>query len=486
MKTSLFRNLRLQTYLHVVNTLIPLITTPYVARVLGASMIGIFSSFHSIASFFTLFAVMGTNIYGTRCISLERDNEKRKTLFLEIYYMQLVTCVLASLCYLFYCVFLASNKVMAFLQFITLFGCFIEVSWFYFGIEDFKVTVLTSVVFRVISVICLLTLVKDREDLWIYTIIMLGSALMSQLVLWLGMWKNGYFKRRIVERGNVLSHFLPNIKLFIPLLAMTVCTSTDKAMLGTLSTYEQAGYYSNIDRIINVPFSIFTGFGTVFLPRISSIYSENKDRAKQFFFDTLSGIIMLGVAICCGIIAVADNFIPFFLGSGYASCIFLIKVFSPVIIIKCISNAIRMHFLIPFKMEAIYIKATGIGAILNVILNFILVPRYGALGAIFTTLVSEIIVLAIQVAIPYKASELKKTVVDLLAYLCIGTLMILALKFIGFECSKGVVKILFDVVIGAFIYCILTLIYWIISHNRFYEMNIKPRVVNFFRRMNRK
>ena len=473
MKSKLFNNLRLQTYLQIVNTIIPLITTPYIARVLGADNIGVYSSTHSIASFFILFALMGTSSYGTRCLSTENDIEKRRKVFIEIYIMQLITSFIATSCYFFYCVFFADNKLIAYLQFITLAGCFIDVSWFFFGMEDFKIPVLSSMFFRLVSVILLFSFVRDSGDLWIYSIIMLSSAFMSQVVLWLIVLKNGYLRRVRIYKDDIKKHILPNLKLFIPIFAMTVYNSTDKAMLGKLSTYDQAGYYANIDRIINVPFSIFSGIGTVFLPRMTVLCSEEPEKAKVFFFNTLSGIVMLGVAISCGLIAVSDSFIPFFLGSGYNACIVLIKFFSPVIIIKCISNAIRLHFLVPFKMENIYIKATCGGALLNFSLNIFLIPKYGALGAIITTFVSETVGLAIELFLTYKLADLKVVARDTFFYLIAGLVMIGVLQIIDFNFLWIGFNILLEVVIGALIYIVLIFCYWIISHNAFYEMYVR-------------
>ena len=476
MKSSLFKNLRLQTYLQIANTIIPIITTPYIARVLGASMIGVFSSAHATASFFTLFAVLGTTNYGTRCLSAESDVEKKKVLFFEIYCLQLITSLIATLCYLFYCVFLADNKLMAYLQLITLLGCFIEISWFYFGLEEFKATVTTSMVIRIISVVFLFVLVKSKDDLWIYAVIMLVGPLVSQLILWCIIIKKGYLGTEIPEIKRITRHLFPNLKLFIPILAMTVCNSTDKVMLGTLSTYEQTGFYSNIDRVINVPFSIFSGISTVFLPRITSICSENKERAKAFFIDTLSGIIMLGVAISFGIIAVSDYFIPLFLGPGYEECVFLINVFAPIIIIKCISNAIRLHYLVPFREESIYIKATCIGAVLNIVLNYVLISKSGALGAVLATLISETIVLIIQIVLSLKFSELISTYRDLLAYLCFGVVMTIVIRCFKFDGGSVFLKLIIDVFIGAFVYGVMTFIYWIISGNLFYSNFIRPKI----------
>lgn len=476
MRASLFKNLRLQTYIQVINSIIPLITTPYISRVLGADNVGIFSSYHAMASFFTLFAVFGMGSYGTRCIAAERNETKRKALFMELYSLQLITCCISAVGYLGYCLFLADNNTMAFLQFITLGGCFLDISWFYFGIEDFKFAVVTNTIFRIASVFCLLFWVNTCNDVYIYTIIMLGSAFMSQLVLWIGLIRKGYIKIRGIKKERIKEHIIPNFMLFVPMIAMTVCNSTDKAMLGALSSYDQAGFYANTDRIINVPYSLFLGIGTVFLPRMTSLSNENKSNAKSYFFDTLSGIIMLGVAISFGIISVARRFIPFFLGPGYEPCVLLVEVFSGVVIIKSISTAVRMHYLVPFKEEKIYIIATAVGAVLNLFLNFILIPQLGALGAVITTLISEFIVLVIQIIRVFRIADLKNSIIDLIVYIGIGLVMAFILRFLNIKAFNSDIEMIIDIFVGTIVYCLLTLIYWRLSKNRLYILYIKPRV----------
>ena len=480
MRTSLFKNLRLQTYLQVINSIIPLLTTPYISRVLGANNIGIFSSYHAIASFFTLFAVFGMGTYGTRCISAESDEKKQKSLFIELYILQLITCSISTIFYLAYCLFFANNSEMAFLQLITLFGCFIDISWFYYGIENFEFVVVINTVFRVLSVFALFLFVRDGKDLFAYTIIMLGSAFVSQLVLWLELVRKNLLSNREYRKKNIKNHIVPNLMLFVPLIAMTICNNTDKAMLGILSTYDQAGFYANTDRIINVPYSLFLGIGTVFLPRMTSLYNISKEKAKDYFFVTLSGVIMLGVAICFGIISVSQSFIIMFLGPGYEPCIALVKVFSGIIIIKSISNAIRMHYLVPFKKELIYIAATVIGAIINIILNYLMIPRYGALGAVLATLISESIVLVIQVFRVFTLVELKSSIIDLIAYICIGLVMVFVLTQTNTVFVDSKLEIIIDVILGMLIFCLMTLIYWNTSHNKLYVLYIKNRIAKLF------
>lgn len=474
MKISLFRNIRFQTYLQITNTIIPLITTPYIARVLGSTQIGVYSVTTSVAAFFTLFEMLGTTSYGTRAIVAEVDEEKKKDTFAEIYVLQLFSCFIATACYSIYLFFCQDNKLIAVLQLITLVGYFFDVSWFYFGIEDFKTTVQWSFLFRILSFISLFIFVKKTEDLWIYTVIMLSSAALSQIVLWCLLIKKGYFRFGKIKAENVLRHLKPNLLLFVPLIAMTIYHSTDRIMLGMFSTYEQAGYYYNVDKVINVPFAVFTGMGTVMLPRMTAMFQEDERNAEDFFYNSLSAFMMLGAAICFGIIAIAKQFIPLFLGDGYSECTLLIIIFAPIILVKCVSNAIRMHYLIPKKLESIYIIATMIGAVINAVLNWILIPKLGASGAEITTIVSELVALIIQLAFIFDGKRYLRMAVDLLAYVAMGLLMVFILRAFDNLSSNMLMITTVKVFAGAMVYCLMTLVYWIVSGNRFYSLYVRP------------
>lgn len=461
----MFKNLRFQTYLQIVNTIIPLITTPYIARVLGSVQLGIFSYTTSVASFFTLFAMLGTTNYGTRAIATETDEEKRRTVFAEIYFFQLVTCSISIILYLGYLVICRENRFIAGLQLITLIGYLFDVSWFYFGMEEFSITVKCNMFFRIMAFVSLFVFVKDAGDLWIYTVIMLLSAALGHGILWIKLLKDREISFGGIKRSSIVRHIKPNLLLFVPLIAMTIYHSTDKLMLGMFSTYEQTGFYYNVDKVINVPLAVFSGIGTVMLPRMTVLFQQDRNRAKEFFFECMGGIMMIGTAICFGIIAVAEEFIPLFLGKGYTECIQLIITFAPIVIVKCISNTIRMQYLIPQGQESIYIKATVAGAIINVVLNYILIPQYGALGAEITTIVSEVVALVIQIVYMHERKRFVKTGADLLAYVFLGVVMVLVVRPFDSIVSKAYMLTLVKVVIGGVAYCSLVIVYWWIFRN---------------------
>lgn len=353
--SSIKKNLGLQTAYQILSASMPLITAPYLARKLGAEQLGIFSYTTSIVMYFTLVAMLGTVNYGTRSIASAKDDKaKRNDVFSSIYYLQITVTALATVAYVLYLVvFCRENQLISLLQGIALLSCFVDINWLFFGVEDFQITVTRSIVIKIATVILILLLVKQKTDLWLYTLIMLGGTFLSNAVLFIYLPRYVSFTK--VSIGQIKDHIKPNIVLFIPLLAMTVYHTMDKTMLGALSTYEQSGFYYNSDKIVQIPLLIINGIGTVMLPRMSSLLAEKKQKkADDLFITTMEGVAAISIAIACGIVAVSKEFIPFFFGDGYEPCIVLTIVFSPILLFKGFSVIARTQYLIPMKMERVH------------------------------------------------------------------------------------------------------------------------------------
>lgn len=316
--SKLKKNLGYQTVYQILNTCIPLITSPYLARVLGAEKQGVFSYTQSIVNYFTLFAMLGVVNYGTRTIAdCGKDRGKRSRTFWNIYILQLCCTVISISVYAFYLTQICSqNTYIAFLQIFYLLGSLVDINWLFFGVEKFKITVSRNMVIRICSVILILMLVRKPSDLWIYTVIMSGSTFLSNAILWFFASKEIDLKAiKEISWFEIVSHIKPNLVLFVPLMAMSVYHIMDKTMLGLLSTYKQVGYYYNADKIINIPIGILTGVGTVMLPRMTSLNKEGKlEEARKLFLLSIELIIVVAVAMACGISAISKEFTPFFFG----------------------------------------------------------------------------------------------------------------------------------------------------------------------------
>ena len=254
MASSIKKNLGMQTAFQMLNTCLPLITAPYLSRTLGATSLGVYSFTSSIVSYFTLFAMLGTVNYGTRTVAAVKENkEERSKCFWGIFMLQLFVTALCLVAYVIYMIFICKdNYVIAWIQGITIICCCFDINWLFFGVENFKITVTRSMIIKIVTVVLILLMVKTKEDLWVYTLIMAMGTLISQIVLW--VYVPRYISYSRISIKDILVHIKPNIILFIPLLAMSVYHIMDKTMLGILSSYEQNGFYYNADKLLTSPY----------------------------------------------------------------------------------------------------------------------------------------------------------------------------------------------------------------------------------------
>lgn len=467
---NLKKNLGYQTIYQVLTTCLPLLTAPYLSRVLGAECLGIYSYTLSIVNYFTLFAMLGMANYGTRTIAMSGKNRREiSQTFWEIYSLQCFTSIIALIFYyaMVRLVFPIEDFTVFLFQGLYLIACLADISWLFFGIEAFKVTVTRNIVVKLLTVLSIFVFVKSPEDLWKYTAIMSTGTLLSNAALWIYLpkivdihaWKH-------VSAKNIVRHIKPNIVLFVPLVATSVFHTTDKTMLGLMSTDEQSGFYYSSDKIINIPIGILNGIGTVMLPRMTALYQEKKTvEANSLFRTAIEAISCAASAMAFGIAAVANEFVPVFFGQGYEPCIELTIAFTPILIIKSLSMVSRMLYLVPQKLEKTYTQSVFASAIINVIVNAMLIPQIGAMGAVMGTLVAEIVCCVWQYSSISKRLNLRNAWVRSFVYIIWGFLMFFAVRLASKVFSNIFVCLIFEISVGAAVYIALCIIFWKISKN---------------------
>ena len=471
MANSIKKNLGFQTIYQILNTCLPLITGPYLARVLGATQLGVFSYTSSVVSYFTLIAILGTVNYGTRSIASVKDDVMlRSKKFCEIYSLQLGTSIIAIILYVIYVAgFDHENTIISVIQIIAIISCACDISWLFFGLESFKTTLTINLIFRIATVLAILVLVKSPKDLWIYALLMLGGTLLAQLFLWIYVPR--YIRFLKISCKDIICHLKPNLLLFIPLLAMSVYHTMDKTMLGLLSTYEQTGYYYNSDKVINIPLCIINGVGTVMLPRMTSLYNlGRKEEGNKLFLISLECIAVVSIAMAFGIAAIAKEFVPLFFGNGYDSCVSLVVVLAPVLIIKGLSNTVRTQYLIPLSLETIFTKSVIAGAITNLIFNILLIPKMGAMGAVIGTLLAELVACIWQFICIYKTIDLNRSLCNCFVYLGAGIIMFVCVRVVAIVLIPIWIKITLEIIVGIIVYFIICLAFWKISNSKMYRM----------------
>lgn len=456
-KKSTVKNLGYQTFYQLFSTAMPLITAPYLARTLGATQQGVYSYANSIVSYFILFSMLGINNYGTRKIAAAGDHvEKRSAAFFNTYTLQVVTCLTCLAAYIVYLAcFCRDNFQIAALLILELLACLFNVTWLYFGTEEFKATVIRNFFVKLATVVMILVLVKRPEDLWLYALLTNGSNLIGNIVLWLSVKKRVHFVKP--DYAEIRRSLKPIMVLFIPILAMSVYQVMDKTMLGILSDYDNSGFYYNADRVVNIPLGIITGISTVLFPRaVSVLNTENKGNFLSLFSRSTEGTMLIACAFSFGIAAVSAEFTPVFFGPGFEACAALIVAFAPIIILKSLSAVVRYQYLVPMHEEHCFTWSVLAGACVNLAVNLLLIPLLGAMGAVLGTMIAELVACVSQIWFVQKETRYLPMLFQSVPYVIIGLVMYAAVRGASSLLPFGnLLKLLVEIMIGAAVYLLL-------------------------------
>lgn len=380
--------------------ILPLVVTPYIARVLGVENNGLYAFSSTVACYFIMLAKLGLDNYGNRSIAFVRDDrEERSRVFWGIYTLQLLTSIFALLLYLaIVFAFFQGHLLIYLMQFIYVSSVLFDVSWFFYGMEKFRITTVRSLVPRALLILGVFLFVATEDDLWVFTGLMAASFLLEQLLLFPFVFRHVDFIR--LGWQDVIQHLRPNLRLFIPLLALSIYNWMDKLMLGLVDSTAAVAYYNFAESIINLPKGLVTALGTVMLPALSYMVIKEGGRATPAYRDTLERSMgftgFISCALCFGIAGVAPVFVPWFFGPLYDQTIYLTIGLAIVMIPMSIVDVIQTQYLIPFKRESVYTRSVVLGAIVNLCLNILFIPLWGAFGAVIGTIGAEIAVCSYQ------------------------------------------------------------------------------------------
>lgn len=431
----------------------PLITAPYISRVLGAEKTGIYSYTYSIAYYFVLFAMLGINNYGNRLIAKNRDNqEKLNVEFSSLFLLHLILSLISLIVYIIYILFFVSNyKSIAVIQTMYVLSAIFDVNWFFFGIEKFKITVFRSTAIKILSILLLFIMVKGKNDLPIYTIIMAGSSLLSQILIWPYLKK--YVKFVKVDYKDIKKHIKPCTLLFIPVIAISLYNIMDKIMIGNQSTMTELGYYENAEKIIYIPLSIITALGTIMLPKMSNLIANSKEEIlRKYISKSFDFVLFSSCALCFGLLGISSNFIPFYLGTEFEKTAILIEILSITIVFKAFANVIRTQYLIPKEKDKEYITSVILGAVINLIANYFLINKFYSIGAAIATVLAEFVVMAYQMYAVKNELKTFKEFIKGWKYFVFGLLMAIIVYYIGIIIDNKILAIIMQIIVGAGIY----------------------------------
>lgn len=396
---SLKLNFIMNAILAMSSFIFPLITFPYVSRVLLPIGTGRISFATSLISYFQMFAQLGIPTYGIRVCAKARDNRVELTRIAhELLIINLVMSIFSYLILAAALIFvprLREDRILYIIISMTIFLSAIGMEWLYKALEEYSYITFRSIVFKIIAIIAMFILIRKQEDYVIYGGITIFASSASNILNFINVHK--YIEMKPVGNYNLKRHLQPIFVFFAMACATTIYTNLDTVMLGFMTTNVEVGYYNAAIKIKTILVSVVTSLGTVLLPRASYYIEQGYvDEFRKISKKALNFVILLSFPLVIYFILFAREVIYFLSGSAYAGAVLPMQLIMPTLILIGITNILGIQILIPQGREKIVLYSEIIGAIIDLIINWLLIPRLASAGAAIGTLIAEFSVLVVQ------------------------------------------------------------------------------------------
>ena len=388
------RNFILNTMFQILRLISPLVVTPYVSRILGVEGIGLFSYTYSIEYYFFIFAVLGTTAYGAREISRHRDEpEKMSHIFWEIWFLTFTTSLISIGAWSIVVFTSGQNQLYFAILTFYLLSAMVDITWFYTGLERFPVIVIRNMVVKVVEIALVFLLVKKAEHLYLYFLIMAGGAFLGNATLWLGMRKN--LKKVAWRTLRPFRHLKETLIFFLPTIAVSIYTVVGKTLIGAITKSEtESGVYEQTTKIVEIIKAVaVVSLNTVLGPRNSYLHKKGElQQIRTNIRGSMDFVLLMSIGAACGVIGVADLFVPWFFGPGYEVVALLLRVLSPIVVIIGVSYTLGSQYYEPVGLRLKSAKYLVVGACCSVVLNVLLIPFLNSLGAVIGSLIAEFVI----------------------------------------------------------------------------------------------
>lgn len=455
---KLIKNYLYNAFYQLFVLIVPLITMPYIARVLGPTGAGINSFTNSNTQYFILLGSVGVSMYANRQIAYNRDNkEKASQIFWEVFFMRMFTILAALLLFYGFVYFNNSYRSEYMLQSVLIIAAAFDISWFFMGIENFQVTVLRNILVRMISLICVFVFVKTKDDLLIYIGIIVISQLLGNLTLF--PYLRNHVNKINWKSLKIWKHLKPSLVLFVPQIATQVYLILNKTMLGTMVSVEATGFYDYSDKIIKMVLAIVTATGTVMLPRVANTFAKGDfKKVNEYLYSSFDFVSSISIPMMFGIAAIAPKFAPMFFGRQFSEVSTLMIVESVVILFIAWSNVLGVQYLLPTGRNREFTISVTIGAMINIILNVPLIMYLGTEGAMISTVISELGVTIYQLYVLKGAISRRSLFDGIWKYILSGLVMYVAVSYLIMNFHITLINLMLIVLLGGVIYFIGLLI----------------------------
>ena len=455
---KVIRNYLYNVGYQVLAIIVPLITSAYVSRVLRPEGVGANAFTNSIIQYFILFASMGIGYYGNRQIAYVRDNRpKMAKTFWEIQIVKTIMTLVSIIAFEIFLIFYTRQFDYMVAQSLNLVAVAFDISWFYEGVENFKVTVLKNSLVKIVSMIAIFLFIKGPYDVTLYIVVLALSTLLGNLTLWPDIYRD--LPKVKIRSLNPWIHFLPMVELFIPQIATQVYVQLNRTMLGVMVNETASGYYQYSDSLVKLILALVTATGTVMLPHVANAVSHgDMKKVNQMLYKSFDFVSAMAVPMMFGLAAISLTLAPKYYGSGYGPVGPAMMIESIVIIMIAWSNVLGVQYLLPIHHQKQFTISVTVGAIVNIILNFPLIHLYGLNGAMWSTVLSEISVTLYQLIAVRGLLSYRTLFNSLWKYLVSGVVMFLPVFWMNTHLKDSWLMMGLEVIVGVVIYGVMVML----------------------------
>lgn len=444
----------------IISIIVPLVTAPYVVRVLGAKGTGIYSYVNSLVSLITTFAMLGLFGYGNRQIAYVRDDkEKLDSTFWRIMSIRAFIGVFATFVYVIVVLLNGRYYFYFFLYYTYLLGYVVDCTWLFVGVEDMKWAVLKNIFLKLFATAMIFIFVNDTSDVGIYIFIQGGSILFANLLAYSQLKR--YVGKPKFILSNVKDDIYGSFMLFLPGMAATIYLQCDKIMIEWLgSNTAQVAQYDYAEKIVTIPLSFITVLSTVMMPRLANEFANGREHNISILLNKAARIsLFLAFPLSLGMVAISMKLIPWYLGREFFSSITVINIISPIIITNTLTEISGNQYFTATNQIGILLKAQVTACIGNIIINALLIPHYGLYGAAVATLISSAVCAIVQYVYLCKQVKLPGLLYSSIKYLLFAVIMFIAIVSLTSGMEATPMTNIIQVFVGVVIYfglCMIT------------------------------
>ena len=451
---------------------LPLVTAPYLSRVVGTDGVGLYSDAWTISEIFCLIGMLGLADYGVRTIAqVKDDREKLDRTFSGIWQMQLLVAGITLLFWLVYVFFIAgAEKTIAMHLTMMSVSCLCSFDWCLMGLDQFRPIALRNTFVKLAAAACVFIFVKAKDDLWIYGFVWSLATLLGNLMS--AATLRGRVSYRRVPMREAVKHLKPCAVLFISVMAVSIYRKMDKVMVYNIAGEDQNGLYENAEKIIYCLSGFISAIGTVMMPKVSHMWKRGeKEKISRHIDRSMELILCMVSALAFGLAAVADRFAPLFYGEDFRYSGMLMIPLAFTLIMIGFANVIRTQVVLPQERDQIFVKSVCTGAVVNLAANACLIPSLKSMGAVIGTLLAEMAVPTVQYLILRKELPYRQYLKYFAVYALFGGIMLASVRLTAHLLpQENWWTLAAMTATGIAVYTVLCLGYWKITGKSFREL----------------